>query len=514
MSGIVANGKLKDLEDRLQEARALAQEIEEEISAQHSILFDLITQNVSFKELDIEALHEWAKRFYVILPKPGVSNEYWVIVPRFIPFHVGWLERQTDGYNIFVINKYIDWISPLPSDIKTRIDLEPYLSKAIIHDRGDKTSILEVDPDEYEQAWAKYKDKLTSRVPKTQDQIYITKDKEWELLAELIQDGMLPFEPRPVEDEDLRPDRDNIKLRDYQIRAWEKLLDYGAIGVFWAPGAGKTFLALYAGNRIKGKKLVVVPTATLREQWSNRIKQYSNRYEWDVQTYAYITQHHMRRYTRNEYALTIFDEAHHLPATTFSKLATLKTKYRIGLSASPYREDGRTEYIFALTGFPVGLKWRELISLGVVREPDVKVYLYSTGTQKRNDLKNLLAERTGKIVIFCDLIIPGKSLSRELKVPFVYGETTNRLDIIAKNRVVIVSRVGDEGLSIHDLDTVIEYDFHGGSRRQEAQRAGRLMHSMGEGEHIVMMTERELEKYEKRLYSLEEQGFRIRYERR
>jgi hypothetical protein len=35
-----------------------------------------------------------------------------------------------------------------------------------------------------------------------------------------------------------------------------------------------------------------------------------------------------------------------------------------------------------------------------------------------------------------------------------------------------LARVADEGLSLADLDVGVEYDFHGGSRRQEAQRYG------------------------------------------
>lgn len=60
----------------------------------------------------------------------------------------------------------------------------------------------------------------------------------------------------------------------------------------------------------------------------------------------------------------------------------------------------------------------------------------------------------------------------------------------------------------------VHKDFHGGSRRQEAQRAGRVMHGDGEGEHIVLMTDEEYEKHGQRLYALEEQGFDIRFERR
>ena len=45
---------------------------------------------------------------------------------------------------------------------------------------------------------------------------------------------------------------------------------------------------------------------------------------------------------------------------------------------------------------------------------------------------------------------------------------------------------------------MLEYDFHGGSRRQEAQRVDRLMHPDAKGEHILMMKEDEFEKHSKR----------------
>jgi DNA excision repair protein ERCC-3 len=222
----------------------------------------------------------------------------------------------------------------------------------------------------------------------------------------------------------------------------------------------------------------------------------------------------MKEDQKEDGSLAVFDEVHHLPANSYSKLSTINTKYRIGLSASPYREDGRTEYIFALTGMPVGMKWQELISLGVVEEPDVKVFLYSTGNRKRSDIENIIDERTGKkIMVFCDSISRGKSLSKKLGVPFVHGETSKRMEKFRNNRVVIGSRVADEGISLPDLDVTIEYDFLYGSRGQEGQRAGRTMHGEG-GEHIVMMTDKEYDKYQKRLLSLENQGFRIRFERR
>lgn len=72
-----------------------------------------------------------------------------------------------------------------------------------------------------------------------------------------------------------------------------------------------------------------------------------------------------------------------------------------------------------------------------------------------------------------------------------------------------MSRVGDEGVSLPDIRRVIEVDFLFGSRRQEAQRLGRLFHGTQPGEHIILMTERELVDHEKRLYAIYDKGWNI-----
>jgi len=59
---------------------------------------------------------------------------------------------------------------------------------------------------------------------------------------------------------------------------------------------------------------------------------------------------------------------------------------------------------------------------------------------------------------------------------------------------------------------VIEVAFLYGSRMQESQRFGRLMHSKKENvEHIILMTEKEFSKYQKRLLAIHERGFRVEY---
>jgi len=99
-------------------------------------------------------------------------------------------------------------------------------------------------------------------------------EREFNAIAKLIEDGNLPFHAQPVAEADIRGPPDRVDLREYQERAWERFCDTGMVGVYWPPGAGKTFLTLYAGERIEGEKLVVVPSSTLEAQWQERIQDY------------------------------------------------------------------------------------------------------------------------------------------------------------------------------------------------------------------------------------------------
>ena len=257
---------------------------------------------------------------------------------------------------------------------------------------------------------------------------------------------------------------------------------------------------------MKGRKLVVVPTLTLKEQWIENLRNYTNiAYEVQVETY-----HAFNRIKGNEYVLTIYDECQHLPANTFIRLATINTKYRMGFSGSPYREDGRVNYIIALTGYPIGLAWEKFFELGIIKKPTITLFVVPTLRDKLRKLNELLTKELGKTVIFCDSIDLGKRIAKEHNLIFVFGETTNRLEKIRENEIVVVSRVGDEGMSIPEIDTLIEVDFLYGSRMQESQRSGRLLHSKKEAtNHYILMTEEELEKYGKRLLALYEKGYRI-----
>lgn len=442
-----------------------------------------------------EELKGFLKEPYVILPtkKP---EEWWVVVPKFIQMQVGWLERSTESYNIFKVNKFINWLGEVPTLLKDKFKFKAELPIKVYD------GMVLTGKRHQGETWDRYKKFFSRR--EGEDRIRIKRGAEFRLIAQIIDDGTLPFLPKEVEKEDLRKAEVKFELRDYQESAHQDFLKYGAIGVYWAFSAGKTYLGLYLCAELKGKKLIVVPTRTLKEQWEKRLNDLTDISE-EVEVITYYAFDKVRR---NEYTLVIFDECHHLPANTFSRLSTLRTKYRLGLSATPYREDGRTDYIFALTGFPVGLDWETLIKLGVIEKPDIRLYVLKDRRAKTEKLAELLVDEK-KTIIFCDSIKFGKEISKRFEIPFVYGQSSKRIEVIEEAKTCIVSRVGDEGLSVKDIERTIEIDFLFGSRRQEGQRLGRLFHGQKKGEHIIMMSEREYDSYSKRLYSIYEKGFKI-----
>ncbi len=460
-----------------------------------------------FDNVEPEDLKVFVDEPYCILPK--AKDEWWVIVPKFVPFVAGWLNHVTKSYNVFIINKYSSWLGDVPERILEKLKFRAAVDATIIN------GFVVTDPTQRSEVWDRYKVHFTRREPGTDDKIRIKSGKEFDLLAAMIEDGILPFSKNPVEDEDLRPAKGGskgaIELRDYQQKAWDKFLEVGAIGVYWAPSTGKTYAGTYFCDRMKGPKLVVVPTKTLKEQWHNYLGNYcQQKWEVEVVTYQALTRsksQRAREYFKKQWTLVCFDECHALPAVTFSKAATLRTKYRVGFSASPYREDGNVNLIFALTGFPIGLDWQDLLSIGVITLPDITVHV----TPYKDKALDKMLGVPMKTLVFVERIKDGKALQKRYGVPFVFGDTKDRLEVIRKHEVVIISRVGDEGISIKDIERVIEYDFHGGSRRQELQRMGRVMHGIVKGkEHHVLMTAFEYENFGQRLHGYYEKGIKIR----
>ena len=451
--------------------------------------------SIKTSKLDKDELENFFKYPYVILPGKH-EGEYHLCIPKFIDVQFGWLEKVTPSYNIFLVNKYVDWLGGLPQALKDELKFQDPLD---VYLDGDHLVGSDV---------SKAKERYGQFVKRTEKDgtLLVTKERHFELLATLIKDGILPFVPKPISKDDRINRTCDFELRDYQEKCFDEFLKYSNIGAFLPPSTGKTYLGLWAMTHVIGPWLVVVPSLLLVEQWIERIELYTDLeigVDVDVMTY------HAGIKKDKKYRGKIIDEVHHLPANEFSKLAMLQTEYSIGLSATPQREDQREEYIFALTGRPTGMDWQTFKQMGVIANPSLHVWIVKNDMQRIKQVERLLAD-SKKTIIFADSIEMGKTYSKKFDIPHVYGDTKQRLDKIQDNLVTIVSRVGDEGVSLPDIKRVIEISWLHGSRRQELQRFTRLLHGKGtDGEGHIIMTVQEYQQDHKRLFGIMDKGFKI-----
>lgn len=459
--------------------------------------------SIKTSKLDRDQLEAFFKKPYYLEPVHGRPDSWHLVIPKFVDIQIGWLERSTESFNVFLINRYMDWLGEIPEAIKRQLNWKPppdlILEGEELH--GPKGAL--------EYAWQKYRPFLHDR---DETKIRVNPKRAFDLIASMIKDGVLPFSIKPVDSADLVDRKCDFQLRDYQVQAWNELRRFSAIGVYYPPGTGKTIIALWAMTHLKPAHLIVVPTRLLQEQWLERIQTHTDLQpgEYEVMTY----QSAISKASAKQWTTLIVDEEHHLPANTFVKLALLRRKYTLGLSATPFREDGREEYVFALSGKPVGLSWDYFKKLNLIKSPTCHVWIVKNFEAKLKRLDSLL--RTDmRTIIFSDSIEVGKTISGrfskpDVKIPFVYGATKDNMETILANRVVVVSRVGDEGMSLPDIERVIEVSWLGGSRRQELQRTTRLLHSQAEEqENHVLMTLEEYLRDRKRLFSIMDKGFKI-----
>ena len=157
---------------------------------------------------------------------------------------------------------------------------------------------------------------------------------------------------------------DTNVLRDYQKDALESWLLQNKKGCIILPtGAGKTMIAIKAIIDINSSTLIIVPTLNLMEQWFRSIKNiladktlvgmlgggYDDIRMITVTTYdsAYLKS----SFLGNKFRFLIFDEVHHLASEKYYSIGEhFISPYRLGLTATIEREDGRHAIIFRLIG--------------------------------------------------------------------------------------------------------------------------------------------------------------------
>lgn len=148
-------------------------------------------------------------------------------------------------------------------------------------------------------------------------------------------------------------------FQEEALAAWRRA---GGRGVVVLPtGAGKTHVAVMAIDAVRTSALVVAPTLDLVRQWYDLLRATFGAPvgvvgggEHDVQaltvaTYdsAYLHMEHLGA----RFGMLVFDECHHLPSTSYALAARQSlAPYRLGLTATPERADGREAELSALVG--------------------------------------------------------------------------------------------------------------------------------------------------------------------
>ena len=489
---------IQNLQKRLKELESEAEQIRGQRFGQLAEKIDIQTSDV-----DIDELKEFLQKPYLVNEEE--EDKYQVIVPDFLDFQVGRLDRRVNNYNVFIVDKYTKWLHGVPEFLKDELEMD---DDSRIQVRGDA---LEYDEQEKDRIEAD--SDINQHLDEIEDdRATIKQGSEFELIAELIEKGELPFTPQPVSDKDLREPEVKFELRDYQQEGFDTFTEQGHACFCWMTGAGKSFPSMYALDSMRydeedAKKAVVVQSRLTKQQWKQYFDEFAPRLKDEVEVVTYQGMDDLE----GEYILIIYDEAHVLPADTFSKGATIPTKYRIGTTASPYREDDRQNYVFALTGPPVGLDWEKTADLMDKTYHEINVHIVDDKREKISRIQSILDDVGDKrTFVFSDSLDFGEDISEATGLNFVNGEDTKQLKKIKENRQVIVSRIADHGVSVDDLEVVLEADFLFGSRRQQIQRTGRLFH--GEGKrHDIFFTRGEFNKYQKRLYSLIEKGFDLNF---
>lgn len=150
--------------------------------------------------------------------------------------------------------------------------------------------------------------------------------------------------------------------RPYQQEALEAWMQQRSRGVVVLPtGAGKSLVALMAIDARRRSTLVVAPTLDLVRQWYDLVRTSfgvpvgvigGGDYRLaplTITTYdsAYLHMEHLGA----RFGMVVFDECHHLPSEAYALAARFcLAPFRLGLTATPERADGREAVLDELVG--------------------------------------------------------------------------------------------------------------------------------------------------------------------
>jgi superfamily II DNA or RNA helicase len=156
-------------------------------------------------------------------------------------------------------------------------------------------------------------------------------------------------------------------IKKEQTKATKVMCEHDT-GILHAPTAfGKTVTAIRIITKRKTNTLILTHSKQLLDQWQERLKSFLNGVEIgvigggkkkpsgeiDVATYQSFINRKANTIepTIREYGQVIVDECHHISAANFTLvLNEVNAKYVLGLTATPYRQDGLQKIMFMLAG--------------------------------------------------------------------------------------------------------------------------------------------------------------------
>lgn len=299
---------------------------------------------------------------------------------------------------------------------------------------------------------------------------------------------------RKVENQIQQLEWKGFTLRPYQQEVFESAINQGQGHIAMPTGSGKTLVALKIIHEISKSAVVLVHRKELLYQWQREFLKNlgveaglvgDGNFEEKTFTVAMMQTVNKKPLQRN-YDILVADECHHIPADTFQQVAErIESKYRYGLSATPWREDGKEMLIWAQTGTlitRVGLE--KMVTKKWLAEPKFLILDYGGyihGDNWAEEYRNLVEneKRNTKIIkyvteawkndfkIYVDVkrIKHGKYLAKKLKdegvkAVFVSGrDSSGRRERILKdfedNSTVLVSTLIKEGVDLPGMNMIV-----------------------------------------------------------
>ena len=310
-------------------------------------------------------------------------------------------------------------------------------------------------------------------------------------------------------------------------------------GVIVLPcGAGKTIVGITISSILKKPALVICNSTVSVDQWRKQFLKWSSvseskirsfiagnfstsesiKSEIIVTTYSMISFGGRRaklsasllsEIKEREWGIVILDEVHVVPANVFRKvLGAVKTHCKLGLTATLLREDRKVGDI----GFLIGPKlyeanWLDLEKAGYLAKAccaeiccSMPSKFYGRYLSESSSIRQILCAlnpnkaricdfliryheaRGDRILVFSDNVFALRSYATKMMRSFIYGATgsVERMRILKnfqdyQGQTLFISRIGDTSIDLPEANVIIQISSHYGSRRQEAQRLGRIL---------------------------------------